>query len=70
MEQTSKPTFGQIATLGLFGALSFGAAHYLRVGVATPLEQAFAEVLATIGWLLLIASVILMVLWAAKSLRS
>jgi hypothetical protein len=67
MEQANKPTFGQIATLGLLGAIAFGVARYLRDGVATPIGSGISTFLATIGWLFLIGAVVLMLLWLRRA---
>jgi hypothetical protein len=68
MGQTNKPTLGQIAAAGIGAAVTFAVARYFRTeGGAT--GESIATFLATIGWLAAIGSVVLMFLWAAKSVR-
>lgn len=69
MEQSNKPTFGQIAAIGALAASSLGAARYFRLEGA-PLDQAVATFLTAVGWLAGIGAVLLMFLWAAKNSRT
>ena len=69
MGQANKTAFGQIVVAGIGAAVAFAFARYFRVeGGAT--NEGIATFLATIGWLAAIGAVVLMFLWAAKSVRS
>lgn len=69
MEQTKKPTFGQIAAVGIVAAFAFAVARFLRME-GGPANESIAQFLATIGWLAGVGAILLMFLWAAKSVRS
>lgn len=70
MEQANKPRVLTVIGSGLLTAVFMGGGRYLSVGSTSAIRLAFAEFLAVIGWLLMAATVVLMVLWAAKSVRS
>ena len=70
MEQANKPTFLQIATSGVLAGLCLGIGRIMRTPPTTKLVLGLSTFMVTIGWLLLIGAVVLMVLWAAKSVRS
>lgn len=69
MEQSNKPTFGQIAAAAVLAAVSLGAARYCRLEGGS-VYQAVGIFLATVGWLAGIGAVLLMLLWAAKNSRT
>lgn len=70
MEQANKPSNFGIIGSGLLAAIVMGLAHYFRFESTSAMAHTFGNFLTAIGWLLLIWTVVLMVLWAIKSVRS
>jgi uncharacterized membrane protein len=70
MEQANRPSIFRIIGSGLLAAIVIGLAHYFRFESTSAMAHTFGNFLTAIGWLLLIWTVVLMVLWAIKSVRS
>lgn len=71
MEQADKQRLWQIIGFSVLNGLCMAIARYERVAApSSPLGQAIAEFFVVVGWLALAAAVILMLVWAVKSVRS
>jgi uncharacterized membrane protein len=59
-----------MAAHGLLAGVVLGVAHYFRYETGSAIAHSFGNFLTAIGWLLLVWTVMLMVLWGVKSARS